>query len=86
MASVDSSDFRIVRLRTDLLSAPNEVALRRLTADIQFKEIRLADLPPPLWLPFEVVVIAKIGKVSLRESHTYSDYRLFRTRSKIMAK
>ena len=81
---VDSSDYRIVRLRTDLLSAPREVALRRLTADIQFQEIRLADLPSPLWVPREVVIMAKIGGVSLRESHTYSGYHIFRTHSKVM--
>jgi hypothetical protein len=86
VAWVDSSDFRIVRLQTDLLSAPTEAALGRLTSDIQFKEIHLADLPSALWLPSEVVVIARIGGVSVRETHTYSEYRLFRTRSRIVLK
>jgi hypothetical protein len=86
VAWVDSSDFRIVRLRTDLLSAPAEAALGRLTSDILFKETHLADLPSPLWLPSEVVTIARIGEVSLRETHIYSDYRLFRARSRIVLK
>ncbi len=84
VAWVDSSDFRIVRLRTDLLSAPTETALGRLTSDIQFKEIHLADLPSALWLPSEVEITAKIGEEGLHESHTYSDYRLFRAQSRIV--
>ncbi|MGO9865452.1 MAG: hypothetical protein ACLPLR_17730 [Terriglobales bacterium] len=86
VAWVDSSDFRIVRLRTDLLSAPGEAALGRLTSDIQSKEIHIADLPSPLWLPSEVVTIARIGELTQRETHFYSDYRLFRTKSRIVLK
>ncbi len=86
VAWVDSSDFRIVRLRTDLLSAPAEASLGRLTSDIQSKEIHIADLPSPLWLPSEVVTIARIGEASVRETHLYFDYRLFRARSRIVLK
>jgi hypothetical protein len=86
VAWVDPSDFRIVRLQTDLLSAPGEAALRRLTFDILFKEIHIADLPSPLWLPSEIVTIARIGEVNQRETHSYSDYRLFRARSRIVLK
>ena len=84
VAWVDASDFRIVRLRTDLLSAPTEAALGRLTSDIQFKEIHLAELPSALWLPSEVAINARIGESGLHESHTYSDYRLFRAQSRIV--
>jgi hypothetical protein len=84
IAWVDSSDFRIVRLRTDLLSPPAGVPLRQLTADIQFGEIRIAEMASPLWLPHQVVVIANTGGVIVRESHTYSKYRIFRAHSKIL--
>jgi hypothetical protein len=83
IAWVDSSDLRIVRLRADLLSVPAGVPLRQLTADIQFTEVRIAEIPSPLWLPRQVVVIANAG-VIVRESHTYSNYRLFRAHSKIL--
>ena len=84
VAWVDASDFRIVRLRTDLLAPPAGVPLRQLTADIQFTEIRVAEMASPLWLPRQVVVTTNLGEVTRRESHTYSNYRLFRAHSKIL--
>lgn len=84
IAWVDASDFRIVRLRTDLLSPPPGTPLRELTADIQFLEVRIAEFPAPLWLPRTVLVHSNVGGLNLRESHKYSNYRLFRARSKIV--
>ena len=83
IAWVDESDFRIVRLRTDLLSVPPAVPLRQLTADIHFSEVRLTELSSPLWLPNQLVVITKLGFGSSAETHRYSEYRLFRAHSKI---
>lgn len=84
IAWVDASDFRIVRLRTDLLSLPSGALLRGLTADIQFSEVRIAELAVPLWLPHAVQVHSNVGGLNLRESHKYSNYRLFRARSKVL--
>jgi hypothetical protein len=84
VAWVDASDFRIVRLRTDLLSPLPEVYLRRLTAEIQFAETRIAEVASPLSLPREVVVTSEVSGMTLRDDHKYSDYRLFRTHSKIV--
>jgi hypothetical protein len=86
VAWVDSSDFRIVRLRTDLLFVPLEISLRQLTADTRFTGVRLAGVASPLWLPREVRVTARIATTRLHEVHTYSDYRVFRVRSKIVPK
>jgi hypothetical protein len=83
VAWIDPSDFKIVRLRTDLLSPPAGVPLRQLTADIQFAEIRIAEITSPLWLPRQVVVTTNVGGMTLRETHMYSNYRLFRAHSKI---
>jgi len=83
IAWVDPSDFKILRLRTDLLSVPAGVPLRQLTANIEFAETRIAEIVSPLWLPRQAVVITNTG-VIVRESHTYSDYRLFRAHSKIV--
>ena len=84
VAWVDASDFRIVRLRTDLLLAPSGVPLRQLTADIQFAQIAVAELASPLWLPRQVVVATNLAGMVHRESHTYSNYRLFRAHSKVI--
>jgi hypothetical protein len=82
VAWVDAETYRIVRLRTDLLAPV--LGLKRLSADIEFGEVRIADVALPLWLPHEVAVRSKLGNGILNETHKYSDYRLFRTHSRIV--
>jgi hypothetical protein len=82
VAWVDADNYRIVRLRTDLLAPV--LGLKRLSADIEFGEVRIADVASPLWLPHEVAVRSKLGDGILNETHKYSDFRLFRTRSRIV--
>jgi hypothetical protein len=84
VAWVDASDFRIVRLRTDLLSPLPEVSLHRLTADIQFVPTRIEEVPSVLWLPRDVMVTSEVGGATLREDHLYSEYRLFRAKSRVV--
>ena len=86
VAWVDPVDFKILRLRMEILAPPPGVPLGQLTSDVHFAETRIADLPSPLWLPREVVVISNLYGDVLRETHTYSNYRLFRTRSKLVLK
>lgn len=84
VAWVDPSDFRILRLRTDLLAPVPEVSLHRLTADIQFGLTRIERVSSQLSLPHEVTVTSEIGGSNVRETHKYSGYRLFRAQSKIV--
>lgn len=86
VAWVDPADFKILRLRTDILAPPPGVPLRQLTADIQFAQTTIAELPSPLWLPREVAITSNLYGNVFRETHTYSNYRLFRTRSKLVLK
>ncbi len=84
VAWVDPSDFRILRLRTDLLFPIPEVSLLRLTADIQFAPTRIEEVPSLLSLPSEVTVTSDVSGSTLREIHRYSGYHVFRTHSKIV--
>ncbi len=84
VAWVNASDFRILRLRTDLLSPLPEVSLHRLTADIQFVPTRIEEVPSVLWLPRDVMVTSEVGGATLREDHLYSEYRLFRAQSRVV--
>ncbi len=84
VAWVDASDFRIWRLRTDLLSPLPEVSLHRMTADIHFVPTRIEEVPSLLQLPREVAATTDLGGSTLREIHKYSEYRLFRTHSRIV--
>ncbi len=84
IAWIDPSDFRILHLRTDLLSPVAEISLHRLTADIQFALTRIEQVPTPLQLPREVTVTATLGESTTREVHEYSEYRLFRATSRVV--
>ena len=84
VAWVNASDFRILRLRTDLLSPLPEVSLHRLTADIRFVQTRIEEVPSVLWLPRDVMVTSEVGEATLREDHLYSEYRLFRAKSRVV--
>jgi len=84
VAWIDPAQFRIERLRSELLSVPAGIPLHRLSTDIQFAETSIVDVPSPLWLPTQVVITTNLAGSTARESHTYSNYRLFRTRSKIV--
>ena len=86
VAWVDAADFKILRLETDLLSVPAALPLGQLTSDIEFAQFSIADISPPLWLPRRVTMAAIMGGVELREDHSYSNYRLFRTHSKLILK
>jgi outer membrane lipoprotein-sorting protein len=84
VAWVSTSDFRILRLRTDLLSPLPEVSLHRLTTDTQFAPTKIEEVPSVLWLPRDVMVTSEVGGATVREDHAYSEYRLFRAKSKVV--
>ena len=84
VAWVDASDFHIWRLRTDLLAPLPEVSLHRLTADTQFKPTRVEEIPSLISLPHEVKVTSVVSGSTRQEVHSYSEYRLFRARSKVV--
>jgi hypothetical protein len=84
LAWIDPSDFRIVRLRTDLLAPLPEVSVQRLTADIQFAPTLIEQVPALLWLPREITITSKVNGWTLLEIHKYSEYRLFRVQSRIV--
>lgn len=84
VAWFDESDFRIVRLRTDLLLPLTEVPLNRLTSEIHFADTRVAGLAPPLWLPRQVSVAALINGTTFTDVHSYSHYRLYAAHSRLL--
>ena len=77
IAWVDPNDYRILRIRRDLLRPPPKSRLERLTTEIQFSEVHFKEVASALWLPREVVVhVQWKGKV-FRNRHRYSDFRFF---------
>ena len=82
---VDKGSFQILRMRSDLLAPYKEIALDRLTTDVSFGEVRLREVPNPLWLPSDVAVYIEIGGERYRNLHHYTNYRLYRVSTKIGA-
>ncbi len=50
IAWVDQADFRIIRLRTDLLAPQPEIQVQKQTANILFGKVNIAQLESTLWL------------------------------------
>ena len=84
IAWIDQSDFRVVRLRTDLLAPQPEVGFERQTVSILFGPVRIPTLDLALWLPQAVHAELEAGGQLLHEDHKYSKYRLYQARSKII--
>jgi len=81
VAWIRSSDYQIIRMRTDLL-APIP-PLTRMTTKVSYAMSQIKGGPPDFWLPKQVEVTAIIGRAEFRNRHKYSDYRLFRVESVI---
>ena len=84
IAWVDQSDFRIVRLRTDLLAPQPEIQVRKQTANILFGPVRIAQLDSELWLPQAVNLEMEARGQFFQEQHKYSKYRLYQAKSRII--
>jgi hypothetical protein len=84
IAWIDQSDFRIVRLRTDLLAPQPEISIQRQTANILFGPVPIPTLDFTLWLPQVVHVEMETRGQILQEQHKYSKYRLYKAKSKIV--
>jgi len=78
IAWIDQANFRIIRLRTDLLAPRLEIGLSRQTTDVTFTEVRLPDVAAPLWLPSKVTIVSLFGGNSFRNEHHYTAYQRFR--------
>jgi len=85
IAWIDEESFRIVRLRTDLLAPRPEIGLQKETTQLQFGMEPLRKIGSSLWLPQQVVVTAERNNQRSRNTHRYSDYRLFKVESRILS-
>jgi len=84
VAWVDQSDFRVVRLRTDLLAPQPLFEFQKLTANILFGPAQITGLDAILWLPLAVDAEMEASGQYLQEQHRYSKYRLYQAKSRIV--
>lgn len=84
IAWIDQSDFRIIRLRTDVLAPQPQILLQRETANILFGPVRIPTLDLTLWLPQAVHAEMEARGQIVQEHHKYSKYRLYKAKSKMV--
>jgi hypothetical protein len=84
IAWVDQSDYRIVRLRTDLLAPLPLIGLEQLTAIILFGPVHIWNFTDGLWLPKAVNLQMEVRSQVVREEHNYWKYRLYAARSRVI--
>lgn len=81
---VDASDFRLVRMREDLLAPRPDLHLSEMTTMIRFAEVQISKAATALWLPKEVTIAWEYKGIAVEQRHLYSDFRLYEVHSKIV--
>ena len=76
-AWVDGATYQIIRMRTDLLTRFPKVRLDRETTVIRYGEVRFKNASARFWLPLQVTVIVEWQGRIFRNTHSYSDFKLF---------
>jgi hypothetical protein len=84
VAWIDSSDFRIVRMREDLLAPRPDAYLERFTAQIRFDEVSISKAASSLWLPQEAIIEWEFKGQFVQQRHVYSHYRLYEVKTRIL--
>jgi len=79
LAWIDAENFKIVRLRTDLLEPQTRIRLQRQTTEITYDPVQFKQVASALWLPSEVAVTLQWAGKTYHNEHRYSDFRLFNT-------
>lgn len=83
VAWIDSSDFRILRMREDLLAPRPDAFLTKFTAATHFDEVHISQAAS-LWLPQEADVVWEFNGQVVLQRHAYSHYRLYAVETKVL--
>jgi len=82
LAWIDAESYRIVRMRTDLLMPQPKIRLHQQTTEIKYAPIEFKQVAAAMWLPSEVGVTVEWKGRTFRNSHKYSDFKVFNTEMK----
>jgi len=77
LAWIDSYNYQITRLRTDLLRPLPEVKLEDQTTEIAYGEVHFKGTTEGFWVPRQVTVTVAWNGKYLRNEHHYSEFKLF---------
>jgi len=77
LAWIDTTNYQIIRLHTDLLAPLPDLRLEKETMRIDFSEVHFNRLKEAFWLPKEVTVTLDWNGRQLRNRHEYSDFKVY---------
>jgi hypothetical protein len=83
IAWVDERTFQIPRIRTWLLAPRTDIGLEVEDTLVDYSPIQPAGYGRALWLPHDVTVTILFRRAYFRNTHRYSNFRLFRVESTI---
>jgi hypothetical protein len=81
LAWIGADNFKIARLRTDLLQPQTKIRLQRQTTEITYDPVQFKQVASALWLPSQVAVTLQWAGKTYHNEHRYSDFRLFNTQT-----
>jgi len=79
LAWIDAENYKIIRLRTDLLQPQSKIRLQRQTTEISYDPVQFKQVASAMWLPSQVAVTVQWQGKTYRNMHKYSDFKLFNT-------
>jgi hypothetical protein len=77
MAWIDTANYQIVHLETDLMAAMPEVKLYIEHQALDYGPVNFGNPARALWLPQHTEIYLESSGRRFRHRHTYSDYRIF---------
>jgi len=77
LAWIDVATCQIIRMRTDLLEPRTDFDLKQVTTDSEFVETHFKGVPRAIWLPEHVMVTLNWRGEIIRNSHRYSNFKVF---------
>jgi hypothetical protein len=83
LAWIDSETFQILRITTWLLAPRKDISLSSQTSTVDFYPVQPSGFEKVLWLPGDVTVTLVSRGTKVRNTHRYSNYKLFRVESTI---
>jgi hypothetical protein len=84
IAWIDPDNWRIIRMREDLLAPRPDVKLTRFTAMVRLGAVTARSAGASLWLPREADLAWNLSGQKGRQRYTYSHYRLYEVQTKII--
>ena len=84
VAWIDQTTFEIVRIQTDLRYSLPDIQLSQLRSVLTYQPVKIKGLELSLWLPKDAETTWETSYRTVKESHHYSNYRLFKATMRIL--